>query len=69
MTYGLEICPLLNADINDLESAHRANAKIVQWSPQKLPNPACDPGMAIARFVSRYTEDDIYVAYFMSTSE
>ena len=40
MTYGLEICPLVSSDINDLESAHCANAKIVQWAPQKLPNPA-----------------------------
>ena len=30
----------MSSDINDLESAHRANAIIVQWSPQKLPNPA-----------------------------
>ena len=40
MTYGLEICPIVSSDINNLESAHRANAKIVQWSQQKLPNPA-----------------------------
>ena len=40
MLYGLDVCPLDDAGMKNMEQAHRQNAKIIQNLPICTPNPA-----------------------------
>ena len=40
MTYGLDVTPINNSDLNELDKAHRYNAKVIQNLPQNTPTPA-----------------------------
>ena len=40
MLFGIEVVPVDNNDCQDLEKAHRQNAKIIMNVPQSVPNPA-----------------------------
>ena len=40
MLYGIEVVTLSDCDLNDLESAHKQNAKLIQNVPPSAPTPA-----------------------------
>ena len=40
MTYGLDVVPFNNKGIEELETAHRQHARLVQGIPINIPNPA-----------------------------
>ena len=40
MLYGLDVCPLNDAGMKNMEQAHRQNAKTIQNMPMNTPNPA-----------------------------
>ena len=40
MLYGIEVVPLSDGDMSDLEKAHRQNSKTIQSLPPSVPNPA-----------------------------
>ena len=40
MLYGLDVKPVSDAGLQELESAHREHAKIIQGLPNNVPNPA-----------------------------
>ena len=40
LTYGMEVTPLSDTEIETFEVAHRQNAKITQGLPSNIPNPA-----------------------------
>lgn len=40
MAYGMEILPIDDAGLNEMETAHKQHAKIVQNVPMNVPNPA-----------------------------
>ena len=49
MTYGYEVTPVSNTNLNELEDAHRQSAKIVQGLPLNLPKP---PSLATLGWMS-----------------
>ena len=40
MLYGLEVCPVSDSGLCEMEKAHRMNSKIIQNVPQNIPSPA-----------------------------
>jgi len=40
MVYGLDVKPVSDAGLEELEKAHRNHAKLIQGLPQNVPNPA-----------------------------